>query len=233
MRVALLTSAGRIQDLAFTLASAQAPDHDWVLVREPEIPDVDVLVSFLNPHVVPAERLCGRAYDVRPGPPEAPISAGEGARVAAATLRRMTAANGGDVLDVWEGPADPAAGDDALAERSAELALGVLLKNLDGMLAGTIGPKDDPPDGVTADTVRAFIGESLERELTAIGVTADDLSEQLDLHATGVVDSFGILELITAVEERFDLEIDFEELDPEDLTVVGPFCRFVAAAAGR
>jgi acyl carrier protein len=82
---------------------------------------------------------------------------------------------------------------------------------------------------VSAAQVRAFISEQLGDELRAAGADPAALPDDYDLHAAGVIDSFGILELIGGLEERFGLEIDYEELDPEELTVVGPFARYVEA----
>jgi len=55
-----------------------------------------------------------------------------------------------------------------------------------------------------------------------------DFSEQYDLLFSGWVDSFGILELLMALNNYCGKEIDFEPLDIEQLTIVGPLCRFVA-----
>ena len=43
-----------------------------------------------------------------------------------------------------------------------------------------------------------------------------------------MIDSFGILELVSEVEDHFGVEIDFDELDPDELTVLGSFASFVA-----
>jgi acyl carrier protein len=79
--------------------------------------------------------------------------------------------------------------------------------------------------GVSATQVKSFIASNLGTQ---------EVSDELDLIQSGVVDSFGLLELIGDLEEHFDIEIDFEELDPERIAVVGPLARFIeqeAAAA--
>jgi acyl carrier protein len=55
--------------------------------------------------------------------------------------------------------------------------------------------------------------------------------EDFDLLTNGVVDSFGILEMITAIEEQFNLQLDMANLDAEQLTILGPLCRYVAENA--
>jgi acyl carrier protein len=81
---------------------------------------------------------------------------------------------------------------------------------------------------VTAQQVRDFVCERLAEPLGRLGHTPATVPDDLDLVRTGVIDSFGVLELIIDVNERFGLDIDFEDLDPEGLTIVGPFSRHVA-----
>ena len=45
----------------------------------------------------------------------------------------------------------------------------------------------------------------------------------------GIIDSTGILELISFVEERFSLEIDSNELSPENLDSIARLTRFISA----
>jgi acyl carrier protein len=55
--------------------------------------------------------------------------------------------------------------------------------------------------------------------------------DDLDILSEGLIDSFGILELISELERQFGLELDLEELPAEELTRVGPLSRFVARKA--
>jgi acyl carrier protein len=87
--------------------------------------------------------------------------------------------------------------------------------------------------GPSAEQVHAFVVARFEEPLRALGHVPGAVPEDLDLLGGGVTDSMGILELIGALEEEFGFEVDFEDLDPEDLTSLGPFCRYVAAKAGR
>ncbi len=71
---------------------------------------------------------------------------------------------------------------------------------------------------VSAEDVRQFLVDRLRQ----------DVPQECDLLLSGIVDSLGLLELITAVADHFGREIDFEALDPEKMTIVGPFCEFVS-----
>ncbi|MBW3557933.1 MAG: acyl carrier protein [Actinobacteria bacterium] len=76
--------------------------------------------------------------------------------------------------------------------------------------------------------VRAFLLHSLSGELSALGFTPDDVDDDFDLLVQGVLDSLGLLELVVAIDERFGIETDFENIDAEQLGVVGPFSRYIA-----
>lgn len=81
---------------------------------------------------------------------------------------------------------------------------------------------------VSAQEVRSLALERLKQPLRAKGLKPADVPDDFDLLTEGVIDSQGIIELILSLEERFGIEVDFEDLDPEQLMVVGPFCRYIA-----
>jgi acyl carrier protein len=79
----------------------------------------------------------------------------------------------------------------------------------------------------TPADVQHFILERIDDPLRAKGLGAE-VPESFDLLLEGVIDSFGIVELIGALEERYGLEFDFDELAPDDLTRIGPLSSYVA-----
>ena len=56
----------------------------------------------------------------------------------------------------------------------------------------------------------------------------DDFGDTCDLLLSGVIDSLGLLDLMTALQEYCGRPIDFDVLDPEQMTIVGPLCHFVS-----
>ena len=87
---------------------------------------------------------------------------------------------------------------------------------------------------VSPGDVRIFLIGFIRKRLAAQGQDPpNDLSDDCDLLLSGVIDSLGLLELVTAVNEHYSREIDFEDLDPDQMTIVGPFCDFVADRMGR
>jgi acyl carrier protein len=84
----------------------------------------------------------------------------------------------------------------------------------------------------TTDDVHRFLGEYFSDQLPAIGVSADALVNQFDLLIEGLIDSLGFLELIAALEGRFAVELDLEQLEVEELTKCGPLIELVVRQAG-
>jgi acyl carrier protein len=80
---------------------------------------------------------------------------------------------------------------------------------------------------VSATAVRRVVLEGLAEPLGRLGLRPEQVPDDFDLLASGVIDSLGLVELIGELEERFGLELDFERLDPDGLTVIGTFARYV------
>jgi acyl carrier protein len=60
-----------------------------------------------------------------------------------------------------------------------------------------------------------------------------EIPDDFDLLLNGVIDSFGILEMISAIEEEFRIQLDLALLDAEDITRIGPLARYIAESANR
>jgi acyl carrier protein len=79
----------------------------------------------------------------------------------------------------------------------------------------------------TAEAVHELILERLDEQLAAKGLTPSDVPPSFDLLLEGVIDSFGVVEIIMLIEERFGIEFDFDELPADDLTRIGPLSQYV------
>lgn len=82
-----------------------------------------------------------------------------------------------------------------------------------------------------AERVRELVLGLVDEPLAAIGIPADELPDDFDLLKNGVIDSFGFLELIAAVEDELGVEVDLAGLDAEHLTLVGPLSRHLERIA--
>ena len=81
--------------------------------------------------------------------------------------------------------------------------------------------------------IRAFLLDRIDERLQAANIAPEAVDDGIDLLASGVVDSLGVLELITVVSDHFGVEGDWEDYEPQDILVVGPFCRYAASHARR
>ena len=82
---------------------------------------------------------------------------------------------------------------------------------------------------LTAEAIRGFVLSKLAPPLAERGLNPDRIPDDFDLLTEGVIDSLALIELIAAVERQFNLQLDFEDLDPQDLTIIGPLCRYIEA----
>ena len=89
-------------------------------------------------------------------------------------------------------------------------------------------------NSATPDNVRIFVADFLNRKLKDRGQDPlGDLPDDYDVLLTGALDSLAFVEMMIAAGEHFVGEIDFESLDPEKMTIVGPLCLFVSEQLSR
>ena len=74
-----------------------------------------------------------------------------------------------------------------------------------------------------ARLIREFINEHY-----LFGYAEDEFSDDTSLLEHGVLDSMGILELITFIEEKFGIRVSDEEILPENLDSISGISRFVS-----
>jgi acyl carrier protein len=84
---------------------------------------------------------------------------------------------------------------------------------------------------VTADQIRSFILERYAAAFAVKGVTEVEVNGDFDLLEQGIIDSLGVLQLVSSLEEKFNIVVDLENLDAEQLTLIGPFCRYIEERA--
>ncbi len=52
--------------------------------------------------------------------------------------------------------------------------------------------------------------------------------DNFDFLLSGVIDSFGILEMVSSIEDEFSIQLDMATLDAEQITILGPLSQYVA-----
>ena len=81
---------------------------------------------------------------------------------------------------------------------------------------------------LTEAVIRQFLLDKYRQPIEAMGLIREELADDFDFLLNGVIDSFGILEMISAIEEEFHIELDLAALEAEQITILGPLSRYVA-----
>jgi acyl carrier protein len=84
---------------------------------------------------------------------------------------------------------------------------------------------------VTPDNVRGFLLARYYEPIIAMQLSLTEIPDDFDLLLSGVIDSFGILEMISAIEDEFQIKLDLALLDAEDITKIGPLARYIGENA--
>jgi acyl carrier protein len=82
---------------------------------------------------------------------------------------------------------------------------------------------------VTPAIVREFLLRRYSEPIKAMGLDPTQVPDEFDLLLAGVIDSFGMLEMISAIEIELQVQLDLALLDAEDVAKIGPLSRYVAA----
>lgn len=81
------------------------------------------------------------------------------------------------------------------------------------------------------DNVRMFILNRYSEQLSAKGLQPEVVPDDFDLLTEGIIDSLGVLDIVNGIEEHFSIQVDLENVPPEDLTVIGRLSRHIARLA--
>ena len=81
---------------------------------------------------------------------------------------------------------------------------------------------------ITPDEVRQFLLVKYARSIRDLGLDPAEIPDSFDFLLSGVIDSFGILEMISSIQDKFRIHLDLATLDTEQITILGPLSRFVA-----
>jgi acyl carrier protein len=84
---------------------------------------------------------------------------------------------------------------------------------------------------ITPDRIRAFLLSRYADKIKGLGLDVTTVPDTFDFLQTGTIDSFGVLEMVSALESAFNMELDMAQLDAEKMTVLGPLSNYVAENA--
>ena len=81
---------------------------------------------------------------------------------------------------------------------------------------------------ITSDQVRRFLLMKYGRSIRELGLDPPEIQDSFDFLLSGVIDSFGILEMVSSIEDEFHIRLDLAALEAEQITILGPLSQYVA-----
>jgi acyl carrier protein len=80
---------------------------------------------------------------------------------------------------------------------------------------------------ITAEDIRGFLLEMYAEKFEQRGISPSEIGDGYDLLRENIIDSLGILEMVIGLEERFGGPLELWNLDPQQLTQIGPLSRYL------
>jgi acyl carrier protein len=84
---------------------------------------------------------------------------------------------------------------------------------------------------ITPEEVRRFLLTKYADAIQGIGLNPGEVRDDFDFLLSGVIDSFGVLEMVGSIEDQFRVRLDMATLDAEQITILGPLSTYVAQHA--
>lgn len=86
---------------------------------------------------------------------------------------------------------------------------------------------------ISAESVKEFLLLRYADQVAARGLKPANVPDNFDLLTEGIIDSMGMIEMISAVEQHVGYELDLEGLEADRLTQIGPLSAYVAQQAPK
>ena len=81
---------------------------------------------------------------------------------------------------------------------------------------------------ISPEKVRQFLLARYSETIKAMGFDPVEVPDSFDFLLSGVIDSFGIMEMVSSIEDEFGIRLDLAALDAEQITILGPLSQYVA-----
>ena len=81
---------------------------------------------------------------------------------------------------------------------------------------------------ISPEQVRQFLLDRYAESIKCMALNPAEVPDNFDFLLNGVIDSFGVLEMISSIEDEFRIRLDLAALDAEQITILGPLSRYVA-----
>lgn len=80
---------------------------------------------------------------------------------------------------------------------------------------------------ISIEDIRRFIYQEFKSKFNELHIPFDHVIGDFDLFEEQVLDSFGIIELISALQDQYHVEIDLEEMETDQFTRIEPLSTYI------
>jgi acyl carrier protein len=84
---------------------------------------------------------------------------------------------------------------------------------------------------ISPEKIRQFLLTRYSEMIKGMGFDPVEVPDSFDFLLSGVIDSFGILEMVSSIEDEFRIRLDLAALDAEQVTILGALSQYVAENA--
>ena len=84
---------------------------------------------------------------------------------------------------------------------------------------------------ISPEKIRQFLLTRYAEVIKGMGFDPVEVADSFDFLLSGVIDSFGILEMVASIEDEFRIRLDLAALDAEQVTILGTLSQYVAQNA--
>jgi len=68
----------------------------------------------------------------------------------------------------------------------------------------------------------------LENRLQLLGIERSDVALDVSLFDQGIVDSISFMELVVTIDDEFDIELDFSEMEPSEFDSIENLAKIIS-----
>jgi acyl carrier protein len=74
---------------------------------------------------------------------------------------------------------------------------------------------------ISPEKIRQFLLTRFSETIRGMGFDSVEVPDSFDFLLSGVIDSSGILEMVSSIEDEFRIRLDLAALDAEQVTILG------------
>lgn len=78
-------------------------------------------------------------------------------------------------------------------------------------------------------TIRKFLLDSIKNKISQNNSLSHDLSDDFNFLTSGIIDSFEFFEMVADFEDKFNIQMDFSDVDPREFTTIKGFVKLAAS----